>query len=69
VFTKCYLFFCVLGPSIFAGLGVMIMLIPINGFIATKTRALQLQQMQNKDKRVKLINEILNGMKVISLLD
>ncbi|KAK2714333.1 hypothetical protein QYM36_008785, partial [Artemia franciscana] len=62
-----YFLYETLGPSIFAGLGVMIMLIPINGFIATKTRALQLQQMQNKDKRVKLINEILNGMKVLKL--
>lgn len=42
----------------------MIILIPINGFIANKTKILQISQMKSKDKRVKLMNEILNGIKV-----
>ena len=42
----------------------MILLIPINGVIASKVRKLQISQMKSKDKRVKMMNEILNGMKV-----
>ncbi|KAJ8896873.1 hypothetical protein PR048_002219 [Dryococelus australis] len=56
-----------LGPSVLAGLAVMIILIPLNGFIANKARVLQIRQMKNKDDRVKLMNEILNGIKVLKL--
>lgn len=47
-----------------AGVAVMVILIPINGFIANRTKILQISQMKMKDKRVKLMNEILNGIKV-----
>lgn len=53
-----------IGPSVFAGLGVMILLIPINGVLANATKKLQIKQMKNKDKRVKMMNEILSGIKV-----
>ncbi|XP_038161331.1 canalicular multispecific organic anion transporter 2 isoform X2 [Cyprinodon tularosa] len=56
-----------LGPSVLAGVAVMVMLIPFNAFIAMKTRAYQVQQMQHKDARIKLMNEILNGIKVLKL--
>ncbi|MEQ2213426.1 Multidrug resistance-associated protein 1 [Xenoophorus captivus] len=56
-----------LGPSVLAGLAVMVMLIPLNAFIAMKTRAYQVEQMQHKDARIKLMNEILNGIKVLKL--
>ena len=47
-----------------AGLLVMIAYFPLNAFIATKIRSLQAQQMKMKDSRVKMMNEILNGIKV-----
>uniref|UniRef100_A0A3Q3RKQ0 ATP-binding cassette, sub-family C (CFTR/MRP), member 3 n=1 Tax=Mastacembelus armatus TaxID=205130 RepID=A0A3Q3RKQ0_9TELE len=56
-----------LGPSVLAGVAVMIMLIPFNAVIAMKTRAYQVEQMQYKDTRIKLMNEILNGIKVLKL--
>ncbi|XP_072523441.1 ATP-binding cassette sub-family C member 3 isoform X2 [Salminus brasiliensis] len=56
-----------LGPSVLAGVAVMILLIPFNAVIAMKTRAYQVEQMQYKDARIKLMNEILNGMKVLKL--
>ncbi|XP_066521778.1 ATP-binding cassette sub-family C member 3 isoform X2 [Hoplias malabaricus] len=56
-----------LGPSVLAGVAVMVLLIPFNAFIAMKTRAYQVEQMQHKDARIKLMNEILNGMKVLKL--
>ncbi|XP_069939628.1 multidrug resistance-associated protein 1 isoform X5 [Cherax quadricarinatus] len=62
-----YFLWQILGPSVLAGLAVMIVLIPVNGVIANKTKQLQLSQMKNKDHRVKLMNEILNGIKVLKL--
>ncbi|XP_039991336.1 ATP-binding cassette sub-family C member 3 isoform X2 [Xiphias gladius] len=56
-----------LGPSVLAGVAVMIMLIPFNAVIAMKTRTYQVEQMQYKDSRIKLMNEILNGIKVLKL--
>ncbi|XP_063816843.1 ATP-binding cassette sub-family C member 3 isoform X3 [Pseudophryne corroboree] len=62
-----YFLWQTLGPSVLAGVAVMVLLIPINAFIAMKTRAFQVEQMQYKDSRIKLMNEILNGIKVLKL--
>ncbi|KAM4525784.1 ATP-binding cassette sub-family C member 3 isoform 2-T2 [Fundulus diaphanus] len=56
-----------LGPSVLAGVAVMVMLIPFNAVIAMKTRGYQVEQMQHKDARIKLMSEILNGIKVLKL--
>ena len=44
-----------MGVSIFAGVAVMIMMIPINAYLASKMKVLQKQQMKNKDERIKLM--------------
>lgn len=62
-----YFLWDLLGPSVFAGLAVMLVLIPISGYVANKIEALQVRQMKNKDDRVKMMNEILNGIKVLKL--
>ncbi|XP_005063617.1 canalicular multispecific organic anion transporter 1 [Mesocricetus auratus] len=54
-----------LGPSILAGVGVMILLTPINAVLATKNRKIQVQNMKYKDKRLKIMNEILSGIKIL----
>uniref|UniRef100_A0A4X2LV23 ATP binding cassette subfamily C member 3 n=1 Tax=Vombatus ursinus TaxID=29139 RepID=A0A4X2LV23_VOMUR len=56
-----------LGPSVLAGVALMILLIPLNGAIAMKTRAFQVEQMGYKDSRIKLMSEILSGIKVLKL--
>uniref|UniRef100_A0A3Q2YDD4 ATP binding cassette subfamily C member 2 n=1 Tax=Hippocampus comes TaxID=109280 RepID=A0A3Q2YDD4_HIPCM len=56
-----------LGPSVLAGLLVMILMVPINGLLATKARKFQIENMKFKDKRLKIMNEILNGMKILKL--
>ncbi|NXY43194.1 MRP3 protein, partial [Ceuthmochares aereus] len=56
-----------LGPSILAGVAVMVLLIPLNSAIAMKTRAFQVELMRHKDARIKLMNEILGGIKVLKL--
>ena len=55
------------GVSCFAGVAAMILMIPINGLIARFMKKLQLSQMKYKDRRARLMNEILNNMKSIKL--
>ncbi|KAJ3191005.1 hypothetical protein HK101_008174 [Irineochytrium annulatum] len=62
-----YFLYQALGPSVFAGVAVMLVMIPINAVLATKSRDLNKVQMKNKDGRTKLMDEILNGIKVIKL--
>ncbi|GAB5580898.1 ATP-binding cassette sub-family C member 3 [Prionailurus iriomotensis] len=54
-----------LGPSILAGVALIVLLVPLNGAVAMKMRALQ--QMKFKDSRTKLTSEILGGFKVLKL--
>ncbi|KAL5019777.1 hypothetical protein ScPMuIL_002669 [Solemya velum] len=56
-----------LGYSVLAGLAIMILLMPINAYIAIKQRKLQVAQMKFKDARIKMMNEVLNGVKVLKL--
>ncbi|XP_063922476.1 multidrug resistance-associated protein 1 isoform X2 [Zophobas morio] len=67
IILSLYFLWDILGPSVLAGLAVMIILIPINGYIANKVKVLQIKQMKNKDERVKLMNEVLSGIKVLKL--
>ncbi|CAH1406919.1 unnamed protein product [Nezara viridula] len=56
-----------LGPSVLAGLAVMLIMIPVNSYIARKMKSLQLARMKTKDERIKMMNEVLSGMKVLKL--
>ena len=56
-----------MGPSIFAGFAVMILMIPLNAGVAGVSRKMQVKQMGFKDSRIKLVNEVLNGIKVHSV--
>ncbi|KAK2536899.1 Abcc3 [Columba livia] len=67
IFLALYFLWQTLGPSVLAGVAVMVLLIPFNAAIAMKTRAFQVEQMRYKDSRIKLMNEILGGIKVLKL--
>uniref|UniRef100_A0A667Y4G3 ATP-binding cassette, sub-family C (CFTR/MRP), member 2 n=1 Tax=Myripristis murdjan TaxID=586833 RepID=A0A667Y4G3_9TELE len=56
-----------LGPSVLAGLAVMVLMVPVNGLLATKARNIQIENMKFKDRRMKIMNEILNGIKILKL--
>ncbi|XP_072526196.1 ATP-binding cassette sub-family C member 2-like [Salminus brasiliensis] len=56
-----------LGPSVLAGLLVMVLMVPINGLLAVKSRSYQAKSMMFKDKRMKMLNEILSGIKILKL--
>ena len=55
------------GYSMLAGVGIMILSIPMNGVLARYMKRLQKVQMKNKDSRTRLMTEILNNMKSIKL--
>ncbi|XP_035749279.1 canalicular multispecific organic anion transporter 2 [Egretta garzetta] len=67
IFLALYFLWQTLGPSVLAGVAVMVLLIPFNSAIAMKTRTFQVEQMRHKDSRIKLMNEILGGIKVLKL--
>lgn len=62
-----YFLYDLLGVSAFAGLGTLVLLVPINGFIAGKLKYFQVKQMKKKDERIRTMNEILSGIKVLKL--
>jgi ABC-type multidrug transport system fused ATPase/permease subunit len=62
-----YLLWEQLGIASIAGLGVMFIVLPINGYISGQLRYLTNKLMKIKDLRVKLMHEILCGIKVLKL--
>ncbi|XP_017164453.1 canalicular multispecific organic anion transporter 1-like isoform X1 [Poecilia reticulata] len=56
-----------LGPSTLAGLAVMVLMVPVNGLLANQAKKIQRENMKSKDKRLKIMNEILNGIKTLKL--
>lgn len=56
-----------LGNSMWAGVFIMIIMIPLNAVIARYQKKLQKTQMKHKDERSRLISEILNNIKSLKL--
>ncbi|KAI9464554.1 P-loop containing nucleoside triphosphate hydrolase protein [Lactarius psammicola] len=56
-----------LGWSAFVGVAIMIFSVPLNTFIANLMKNLQIQQMKNKDKRSRLMSELLANIRSIKL--
>uniref|UniRef100_A0A8L8KJ65 ABC-type glutathione-S-conjugate transporter n=1 Tax=Heligmosomoides polygyrus TaxID=6339 RepID=A0A8L8KJ65_HELPZ len=57
----------ILGVAVIAGLVILIAMVPINSYISVKMRKCQVQQMKYKDERLKMMSEVLNGIKVLKL--
>ena len=57
----------VMGTATLAGVAVMILLVPANGICAAFIRRLQAVQMKYKDKRARLLTEVLSGIKILKL--
>uniref|UniRef100_A0AC11APP0 Uncharacterized protein n=1 Tax=Ovis aries TaxID=9940 RepID=A0AC11APP0_SHEEP len=51
-----------LGPAVLAGVAVLVFVIPMNALVANRMKTLK-----NKDKQIKLLNEILHGIKILKL--
>ena len=62
-----YLLYLELGVSCFAGVAVLVLVLPINFYASQVMEKVITKQMELKDTRVKSMNEILNGIKVLKL--
>lgn len=67
ILLSLYFLWKLLGVSVLAGFIILILLIPFNSWISIKMRNCQMEQMKYKDERIKIMSEILNGMKVLKL--
>ncbi|XP_059865823.1 multidrug resistance-associated protein 1-like [Delphinus delphis] len=56
-----------LGPAVLAGVAVLVFVIPMNTLVANRMKKLKKSQTKNKDKQIKLLNEILHGIKILKL--
>jgi hypothetical protein len=54
----------IVGISCLAGLAVLLLLVPLNTFIAFKQLRMTVEVLALKGERIKLMNEILSGIKV-----
>ncbi|XP_046361910.2 multidrug resistance-associated protein 1-like [Haliotis rufescens] len=62
-----YLLYQSLGASMFAGMAVLFVLLPVNTVAVFMLRKYQAELMKHKDKRMKIMNEVLNGIKILKL--
>eukprot|EP00301_Raphidiophrys_heterophryoidea_P005610 c12337_g2_i1.p1 GENE.c12337_g2_i1~~c12337_g2_i1.p1 ORF type:complete len:1012 (+),score=248.52 c12337_g2_i1:94-3129(+) len=62
-----YLLHDEVGLSTFAGLGVLIVLMPLNAFVGRKQAFLTRKTMEARDKRVKLVNEVVSGVRIVKM--
>ncbi|XP_068425589.1 multidrug resistance-associated protein 1-like [Clinocottus analis] len=60
-----YFLWQLLGPAALAGLTAVVLIFPLNGFIAKMRSRLQEVQMKFMDGRLKLMHEILSGIKIL----
>lgn len=67
IFLCLYSLHGMLGNAMWAGVFIMVIMIPLNSVIARYQKKLQKVQMKNKDERSRLISEILNNIKSLKL--
>eukprot|EP00095_Tigriopus_kingsejongensis_P008533 maker-scaffold81_size397536-snap-gene-2.18 protein:Tk08533 transcript:maker-scaffold81_size397536-snap-gene-2.18-mRNA-1 annotation:"multidrug resistance-associated protein 1 isoform x4" len=67
ILLSLYFLWGYLGPSCLAGLGMMIILIPINAWLSSRIKKYQFANMKKKDQRLETMNEVLEGIKVMKL--
>nr|QBM06364.1 ATP-binding cassette sub-family C member 7 [Daphnia magna] len=60
-----YLLYAQVGLAFLAGLSFAVLLIPVNRWIAVKVGKYSGEMMTAKDKRVRLLNELLTGIRVV----
>lgn len=65
--VSCFLLWKQIGVSTFAGVAVIVLMLPATASISKLMRRLQLRLMKVKDERIKICHEVLSGMKVIKL--
>ncbi|XP_040212845.1 multidrug resistance-associated protein 1-like isoform X1 [Rana temporaria] len=67
IIVAMYFLWQTLGVAVFAGVGVFILNLPFMTLFGVAIKKLQEEQMKQKDSRIKLISEVLQGIKVLKL--
>ncbi|KAM5152000.1 multidrug resistance-associated protein 1-like [Mantella aurantiaca] len=67
IIVAMYFLWQTLGIAVFAGVGVFILNLPFMTLFGVVIKKLQEEQMKQKDSRIKLISEVLQGIKVLKL--
>ena len=62
-----YFLYHELGPSVFGGVAILVLLVPFNTFMGKKSKAVNRKQLKSKDKRVRRIYNPLNSLKIVKL--
>ncbi|KAJ7462775.1 P-loop containing nucleoside triphosphate hydrolase protein [Mycena galericulata] len=57
----------VLGWSAFVGMGVMVMMFPLPGYVAKQVQTVQQQRLKRTDARVQVVTETMNVLRMIKL--
>ncbi|KAJ7101009.1 hypothetical protein C8R43DRAFT_1141277 [Mycena crocata] len=57
----------VLGWSAFVGMGVMVLLFPVPGYVAKQIQTVQQQRLKKTDSRVQVVTETMNVLRMIKL--
>ncbi|XP_005190477.1 probable multidrug resistance-associated protein lethal(2)03659 [Musca domestica] len=67
IFVVTYFMYKEIGPCSLIGVAVMLLFVPIQGFLGKKTSVLRLRTALCTDERVRLMNEIISGIQVIKM--
>ncbi|CAD5119335.1 DgyrCDS7955 [Dimorphilus gyrociliatus] len=62
-----YMLWQLVGPSVLAGTAFLVVILPINAVIIKYQKKFQTEQLKFTDSRIKLVNQMLNGIKVLKL--
>ncbi|KAF8157949.1 ABC transporter type 1, transmembrane domain-containing protein [Crassisporium funariophilum] len=64
----CIIFlYALLGWSVFIGIAVAVMLIPLPGYVANMVREIQVQKMRKVDTRIQAVVEVVSALRMIKL--
>ncbi|XP_025100028.1 multidrug resistance-associated protein 1-like [Pomacea canaliculata] len=56
-----------IGPSVFAGVIVLLLLVPLNSYISSCQKKLNISNLKFKDNRLRLTNDMLSGMRMVKM--
>ncbi|XP_048240018.1 multidrug resistance-associated protein 1-like [Haliotis rufescens] len=62
-----YLLYSTFGTAMFAGLAFLLLMIGLNVLVMARMSTLQARLMHIKDQRIRVVNEVLNGIKILKL--
>nr|UOU03338.1 ATP-binding cassette subfamily C1-7 [Brachionus rubens] len=65
IFISTWMLYKYLGYATFFGLASMLIFLPLNGFFAKKSKKIRRDKYKLQDSRIKTMNEILSGIRVI----